>query len=792
MENIYLESEYVTQSDINKCLEIFKEMKNGVGAHEMNVIANCVIKEIDILLIAYFILFKKQLGDKITIKLDLNHNSFSEKNDLIESIKQYSSYAYSIVGNDVFMYKYKDSTFKTVESEYRYFRDIKKFANSKFFAPLIFVNKDEKEKDDEVLYQNFFESGLKQLIVAPHDIFNLDNEVKFDTNSKNLLDNIYDYIKIKRKPISQQESFINLAIAAFYACLNEAKILTIYMDTTYRYKKVLRPIGNERYKYYEKIKIIFDELYHKPLIYQFVFYKILSSKHFLFNPNKEPLEKILFKLWDFTKDLVYGLKEIAKNIGDHAIPPMGVITLKIYDEKIWKELKQSSIPDEIFENYMDTLKSVKQKEGVPISFMDINVIDFGQKGVIETLEENCEKLLEKSDNPLIIKEDIQTIKDGKIKFRNFLDGNIINPLNMQTKRAIAHLGLLVFSNLILKNKGLIRASTWLKDTSDKRDPVLIYEGLKAPYEDINVGLSPIGTNYHIALPIALSKEYKTQLPHFSSLPLESTASEISGIEELFSFNVINAKEQNSFYNINAKQNYIIVIKPEPVGFNRESEHLLWEEFNNTLKKILVHLDNNINNIICIDLDNNRIEASTLFRFLGNWEYHYPKKTSLIIVNVYTDILLDLIKINNLFSKDKESLDFWNANSVTLVYSYMKDEDRIKDDDGNVKEIEHRFYFADALWGKTKNDFINLNKLIGRTNFNANSTFEAVKSDVSKDVDNSNMSRILKSHNFFYDSNVLLPFDLLIKINGGVSLFEYNCMALLNNELSLNSKTEVNG
>ncbi len=68
--------------------------------------------------------------------------------------------------------------------------------------------------------------------------------------------------------------------------------------------------------------------------------------------------------------------------------------------------------------------------------------------------------------------DIQNLKTGKVRLEHLINRESGVHLDHQAKRAIAHLGLQIFSNVIAENKGLIRASSPLYKSLE-RDPAIV-------------------------------------------------------------------------------------------------------------------------------------------------------------------------------------------------------------------------------------------------------------------------------------------------------------------------------
>ncbi len=788
MSEIIIDKSYSTQKDIERCIEAFYGEPSENGHLEIKFTEQIV--EIDILLIAYLILFKELKPDlEITVEIKSNPDK-----DLEPKLYQYLIYAFLMTGKSVLKIKTDKREYsidgKKKDTFQRY------FVISESFMPILLVGT-LPDSGREDLYDLLFKETLKDLDKLP-------NGVDPDKNNEQQYRNLNRWIKgygEKRKiggrdtviwnPVgviksSDRPACIRyLARLAFYNTLRRAKITRFYLCDNEEEMQSLR-IGQIQKKggkypqieFFKEIKWIFDDLSTRPPIYHFVYSQLLSSEllpNKFNNGNKETIKEILHSLWEYAKDMVVGIKELAKNIREHANPPIGVITGRIYKEEKWTELKRYvQGADTVFDNYLKTLKN-NEKEETEFSFFDFNVIDLGKKGVIETIKEKTEKIIknENIDEKEIdlFKEDLQTLNNGEIKLRHFLDPSLGNTLNQQTKKAIAHLGLLIFSYLIKENNGFLRAG------SHNCEPFLTYKDNSSKYAKP----IPFGTNYHIVLPIWKEKKVKPLLPHPLNIPLESALMEIKGIEELLNYDLINlaCDRESTKDNISDSEKCLLRI------YFNENKKDYWECINTIMK---THQENLQKSFVCIDFEKVEIDESQLFRFLGTWNLHYPN-ISLIVSNIKTDIFKNLIKINEQFiekikriynnnSVDDNSI-YWNENTVILIYSYCE------------LESGERFYFTDILWGKDKQDFYRVNKLIRKTNFNA-TTILLRKDNVNNDQNyDDNRLALIAQSGFFYSRTTLLQFDLLLPGNNKLSLFEHNASVLLQNELKLQENNNLN-
>lgn len=772
MPVIWIEKDYISLNDIQQCVDIFREIITGKQIEKkIHLIAKTQIKGFDLQIVGYFILFINQVKD-IELVIELPYNLADSGDEQIEfQLKQAGTYAFIITGKSVFtlilgeLGNKKSASFDLSKSST--FPD-QWYVYSKDFFPVLFINDNEKQFD------LLFRKGLNELSKVKLD--QLDKALTWINNSVALKSSYHNFIRETSTPSNRRNALINLARMAFFNALDEAKIAHLFFESYYSANQFDRSnrtqagnlVNKKAMEYYQSIKPLFIELSKKSIIHQFLYSTILSTellndhetgKDILNEDTKEEFVNKLYELWNFTKDLVASLMELAKNIKEHAKPAVGAITLRVFGNNKWGDLKLYGGGDQsVYSNYIDRLNADKKR---PLALIDINIFDLGQNGVIPTLMESTEKLINDYNSDTLnelINEDLFLLANKKIKFQNLLDTSN-QRLNQQSKRSIAHFGLLTFSKLIEVNDGLIVAST--HDVENKRELAIGPKTLAGASKPISYG-----TNYHVVLPIKKSDVYKTHLPHALDLPSDISAKELRGMEELLKYEIIKIDFENINYPIDGNDKYIICLDlPQQALNTREDENALWH----TVKKsmaLLIEVIQSTQVLFSLNLERITINESQLFRLLGNWELNYPSYP-LAVTNVQNDTYQKLLIVNGDFHKLNERLDYWNSNIASIIYSY------IPLDSG-------RFYFADILWGRQRSDFININWIINHTNFNSTVLLnrERMKNEVVKNHGEINTNTGI----LFYNKNTLLPFDLIFEGQGITTLFEHNALVLLKNEI----------
>lgn len=801
MDNILLKNSFVTNSDINACVTRFELIMEGKAEPKITLEASQIMNDIDIQLIGYFILFKEQ-NSKIIISLILEKNQESEDaNSLEYKLKQMGTYAYLMTRKNVFNVQYGAKKFGFELDKLETFPN-GWFVFSEHFMLLMLIS------PNDIQYKLLFEDKFSNLVSDSP----LKGSVQWQANNAELFNEYQSEIISSSLTNRRKQSIINLARIAFYKSLRFARILSIYTDEAFQNDSSKKhedlQVGNltttnekgniiyDNYNFYENVKYIFDELKELPLVYHFVYAQLLATDLLpprLTKESRIEFEGILVQLWKFTKELVYGIMELAKNIREHANPKMGMITARI-DTKLFKDLYKNQTSG--VNNYSDFLSDIMVDEnGNPLKgVLHIHVFDLGEKGVIPKLIEETElliKLMTDYDNVQngdiekkiliddpgkklvnLLNEDLQNLKEGKFHFKGLLSPNNTSQLNQQMKRSIAHLGLLSFSRLILENNGCIDAST--KSIDGKREGVNVRKKGYGTYDFVT-----IGTNYSIVLPIHPGKKFSPFQLQSSKVFADGTYEEFKGLELLFKYSLFQIGNNEK---LPTKGNKVIIsYKPKLKDLNSHADEFrFWEEFNREIIKVIHSLGRDRSNdyLVHIDFDENKYNASIFLRFLGQWEINYPR-TNLIFTNIDVQTFFEMKRINDFLVEltKSKSIDYWNADSAVFIYSFLLKRDT-------------RFYFTDAFWGNTKKDFIGLNKLISRNHFNAITLIEKETSTNKVDEEYFDF-KPNHNHLAFYKKNMLLPFDIMLQSNNGMSIFENNAIMLLKNEMIQKNNSNVN-
>ncbi len=492
MQPIQIENNFISHKDIQKCIDAFERILSGQESHKsIVIIANKRIEGVDPLLISYFILFKKQIRE-LKIILNLPYNPIEPQNEQLEyQLKQFGTFAYLTTGMDIFQITFgSDSNKLTIGfdlSNYNTFHD-RWFVFSTDYFPILFINENLK------LFDFFFTESFSNLSENfSTNPSKLDKRIKWDKNSEQLKKNYHSIIREISNPKKRNKSIIGLAEMAFVNSLDEAKIAHLYFEEEYKISNYTSKnkiqagnlVNNTAFEYYKTIKPVFDELKNSSIAHQFFFSTILATemlrdknagKDVLNDATKTTFIIKINNLWEFTKDLIAGVKELAKNVREHSNPSFGAISVRLFGINRWINTK---IIDHAENNIYNEYKKHLLKNGFydESSVIEINVIDLGISGVIPTLTKDTESIFHKvADKNLdienLFREDIENLKSKRIGFLNLLNTSK-QQLNQQSKRSIAHFGLLTLSKLVTNNLGLIVASSQNNNYINNRESLCI-------------------------------------------------------------------------------------------------------------------------------------------------------------------------------------------------------------------------------------------------------------------------------------------------------------------------------
>lgn len=769
MADLTISGAYSTQADLKACVEKFRSLDSGVISFEIELVQSKV--EIDLVFISYLMLFRIERPE-----LQICFHALNLQDEYLSKLKQYMTNAYLMVGVSVFNVVVSGGEIKEVQSsdngQWVFPTDKDSgwlVVSQSFIAPLFIDGRRNGGEVNESIQKFLFKETTE---VFKTSLDRLPNGVTFNRkwNEEEFYQELNDKIRLSLSPSDRERCLETLTQLHYYRALERANILRIRLDpkfkrgdvTTHRQDLQVSRITymGGTYSFYDEIVPIFDELRDKPAIYHFVFCSILTSGILPseFNSdNKVQIQSILKSLWAYTKELVRGFQELVLNIQHHSSERVGVFTGRVYKKSVWDELKRTDY--EVIETLRKSFDTVER-------LIDFNVVDLGNVGVIDRLKQDSEGLSKAYDGIEALKsiydEDIERIKEGHVRFEHFLNPNAGNTLSQQAKRATSHLGLLIFSKLVIENNGLLRAGTIAKkeDGTVSSDAVAVYKGEAYSYPNALAH----GTHYHVVLPVLTNKAYESILP----LPIvepQGTDQTLFSLHELLEFDTC-VYERGLEAPARTERRALFQLRFQNQDIGRDDEFRLFRELSSLLEGVVFKSKRDI---LCVDLHRVSLRGSSLFRFLGNLSLLLPKE-HMIVSGIDAALVREVCRINDGWGDGKQDFPYWGKDTVFILFSH------VDMTSGGAATPTRRFNFADALWGETKADFLAANRLIQRTNFNLVSLMYA------SETNDINSAAALSGTKLFRDGPTLLPFDLLIEGNEGMTLFEQNSMSLIQTEL----------
>jgi hypothetical protein len=429
----------------------------------------------------------------------------------------------------------------------------------------------------------------------------------------------------------------------------------------------------------------------------------------------------------FTQDYVRGLYELAKNIVEHSGTKgekgQGIITIRAYSDN-----------DKVLETH---------------------VFDYGEEGVIPKLiKYTKEKAYNEKIKNVRIKKCYNIDNAFFEENRNYnLKDYIENgkDLEQQKFRHTSHYGINNLYKLLKNNlNGEVYIAT--KGIIDKeRD----YFGENAENRTIKRG-----THYYFRIPFEPQNFKNITVKPFKQENQIATLGETTSLEFLSKIKVIPTKLKELVEIDLAVEDTLIEITIEDDRISKENVDSIYSSLDklNDLKD---------NNTIAINLHNKIDDASILLRFLSylTFEYRQPFIVYGLDYQNYNDLLTDNKDFHN-SRKDYGEAYWHNERSILLFIKTNKD-----------------FYFCDILFGQEREEFLFVNKIVNHTFPNTITLLQELD-DRKRRTTTNYLEKITSNQNlqsFFYGkSNLLLPFDILLK--NKTELFLSNLKTILENEL----------
>lgn len=462
------------------------------------------------------------------------------------------------------------------------------------------------------------------------------------------------------------------------------------------------------------------------------------------------------ELFDFTKNMFLGIREVARNIVEHTDSKEGIISARIYDSQTLLNLKTSGAKFEL-KRFFKKEKSLEIED-----YLDIIIFDEGEKGIITKTIENVKTISTSlvSNNKKLYLEDISNLENEKTLLKDFYNINDFK-LNYHAIKASSHWGLIIFTNLINKNRGFTKVITNSYKSTGKEACITFFDVLEHSPKVENTFTT--GTYYNVILP--LDKKL--------NLGVTTIGNNVPKVVEFSTQNHIELLKYQSVNSVNDIKNdgeyYLLQIKIlDHIEKNTiDTYRLEFEVAKSISKSFKENTDRKIKSKFLPVLDfsgcEDRFEQSKLIRLIGSLQLFYDF-TSIIITNIRTSEMQNLSDTLSLKSMVSNKT-LWNGNHFVLVYSYTERKGK-------------REYQTDIIGGSTYNDWnILRNKLFTTHLTYYRSLFEINQELLSEETKESIMtSPIFIGHNIAVQN-----FELILSYDKK-NLFEYAIEYILDKEI----------
>ncbi len=457
----------------------------------------------------------------------------------------------------------------------------------------------------------------------------------------------------------------------------------------------------------------------------------------------------LRKIINYTKEICYGLEELTKNIVEHSgiekNEGFGIISGRTYSHNIIKQLK--NVETNWLKNYNNNFK-----------YLDINVIDTGTKDIIKSYQDtlslekdSCSKI-----DDLVLRDQMLKAYDNDIKEIETFDiksffNNASLKLFHQINRTKAKIGLLIFSQTILVEKKAFVSigSSGLKGGSYSKG-YFLYKENEIVKEKENSKHLNLGTNYNFIIPFNEKIEFE-RIQFKSEENKTSAASSV--FLELFDYNY----SEDLVANNNIKK---FIPKNEYSGLGKYSKlENLKNEIGSADANELLLLDYKTLNTIVQN-------SSDWFRFLSDLQFSNEYIKDVIITNFDVDIYLELIQILKFYTNaSQNNSGFWKDDRYILFFFPIKNE-------------SNTFWFNHLLYSTEYFKFLKINEEIGLYHQNLSRITQHHEKIKDIRIEYENIDSLL-----FSKSKKLLNFELLLKNDKDITIFEETLKSMLNVDIN---------
>lgn len=580
---------------------------------------------------------------------------------------------------------------------------------------------------------NFADLSGLYLVDTIYDLFLLRHVVNLHTNKKS------DYqigASIKKGQGDQTPDYYREMVLKV---LLDSQVFNFSDVETYFFSLLVQHSG------LFKIPASLPEMYQviKPFLTKEEEKKQLKEGTFTKHRYIELFSENLLRIIGYTRDIAYALEELAKNIVEHTSSGKGIITARIFSLARISALKA---PEPL---WLQNFHNAHQ-------FLDINVIDSGRSSIqesykisLEKEKANHEKSIANAVLQQLISENYQDDinKLASFKLNDFFNFNSVK-LYHQINRIKARLGLLIFSQYVLRERGaLIQiSSNSLESEAVTGYDLFVKNGTLHQYERADV--YSLGTNYNFVVPVKESFEHQAHDPSNS------------GSETSISSSVFMELHQFGFTDDHQQKIRQIDYSPLLESDDKYEKLDMLRDFAGPLKTDEIVL------IYANDLQRFLHNSSDWVRFLATMQFGYNYVKDLIICGLDMKLYEDIVNILKIFDMpSSDSIGFWRNDRHVLFFV-------------PVLYNGQRFWFNSLLTSAEYSKYLKINLDINLYHLNLIRISEDEKISQTAGLPAYTIDSQLMS-----TSRKLLNFELLLQSGSGMSLFEESTMSLMNMEIN---------
>jgi hypothetical protein len=618
--------------------------------------------------------------------------------------------------------------------------------SSREFFPIIPVTSD--------THKALYRTSFSDFLVKIQPVMSSVNFWKHFKGNKNKGDDIFKFIMafVRNIALEKEDQPLRVIFSYYLRLINDlrfikrfAEILTHDLPEQFRITDQAVRSGIPGFKrenateYWDDVqRFLDDRVCSKPPFFVLIF--CLMALNYRVNPvfsttnNSDLLKLYLLAYEYFTR-----IAELVNNIIEHSSNRSGVVIGRVFEKRQIRELFPAAYNKFDAKEFIDTSH-----------YLNLTVMDCSREGIISTAIKTWSELDKEK-----FKEDIHSLQsEGSLK--KFFDTRAIH-FQHQTVRTCACLGLLIFSELIMKNRGYFKVIT--KDAQSRNGIVFDTVTMNDTIASTNFN----GTKYDVLLPIDITRSWPLSL-HDELFPVPLAKNVVDALAH-GEFILLNRGQRPE--NLSPQVKTVIwdtTIKPEfKLEKKRFQEREEADRIVGEYERYTMHGKRVILAINCRDLMAENV--SNLFRIIAHIQLRHSHKAIIVydlaeeVGSAFVGILIKYI-----------TAGFWSDSHFILL----------------LNNLAEPFFIG----GSKIEEWWSLNRFLIRTCGACRHLVDMVEKilpgNTAEDEDKT-LKRLAAGNPLFIcdereNTCGLLPTELFLKFSDGLTLFEQRVYKLLNTSI----------